>query len=124
MLLGKKQLKKYYISYIKNYSDKIPYFRQIATFLWKIGWEIILKFRSLWLSIDMKKIYWINPEKIFYGMTSDDVMKNGSKHSEKRFIMIGSKRRILTKFEERIVYRSFYHHFVKGKHWQETELYR
>jgi len=124
MTLARKQLKKYYISHIKNYSDKIPYFRQIATFLWRVGWEIILIFRSNWLSVDLKKIYWINPKKILYALTSDAVIKNGKKHSERRFIMIGSEKRYIIKFEERIVYRSFYEHFVKGKHWEETELYK
>jgi hypothetical protein len=50
----------FYLSNIKPYSDKIPYFRTLTSSIWSIIWKCKLKLKSLWLSINLEKIYWVS----------------------------------------------------------------
>jgi len=58
----------FYLLYIKPYSDKIPFFREIAKRLWLLSWKFSLKVKSIIQSIDLDKVYWINPKKIEYSL--------------------------------------------------------
>jgi hypothetical protein len=117
----------FYLGYIKSYSDKIPYFRKIAKNLWAIGWKFSLKLKSFLQSVDLEKIYWINPKKIKYSFRedrynffSDSIYKD----KEKVFIQDWDLTQNLMKFEERNSYKAYYQHFIEGKEWQETEFYK
>lgn len=117
----------FYLSNIKSYSDKIPYFRKIAKTLWAIGWKFSLRLKSFLKSVDLEKIYWINPKKIKYSFRedrynffSDSIYKD----KEKVFIQDWDLTQNLMKFEERNSYKAYYQHFIEGKEWQETEFYK
>jgi hypothetical protein len=115
---------KFYLSNIKPYSDKIPYFRKVAKNIWNIVWKFKLKLKSIWLSIDFEKIYWLNPKKILYGLEKDDLMVSEYKYKEKKIFKCGDLKRNLIKYEDKIVYRSLYSHFIEGKEWEQTDLYK
>lgn len=117
----------FYLGYIKSYSDKIPYFRKIAKSLWAIGWKFSLKLKSFIQSVDLEKIYWINPKKIKYSFRedrynffSDSIYKD----KEKIFTQDWDLTQNLMKFEERNCYKAYYQHFIEGKEWKETEFYQ
>ncbi len=117
----------FYMGYIKSYSDKIPYFRKIAKNLWAIGWKFSLKLKSFIQSVDLEKIYWINPKKIEYSFREGryNFFSNSIyKDKEKVFIQDWDLIQNLMKFEEKNCYKAYYQHFIEGKEWKETEFYQ
>lgn len=113
----------FYLDNIKPYSDKIPYFRELVGIVWKVIWKLKLTLKSIWLSVDLEKIYWINPQKVIYGLERSDLIVSGTKYKEKKLFELRKLDRYIIKFEDKIVYRAFYQHFITGKEWKETELY-
>ena len=113
----------FYLNNIKPYSDKIPYFRRFAQNIWNIVWKSKLKLKSIWLLINFEKIYWVNPQKILYGLEKDDFMVLEYKYKEKKLFELEKLKRYIIKFEDTLVYRALYQHFITGKEWKETELY-
>ena len=113
----------FYLNNIKPYSDKIPYFRRFAQNIWNIVWKSKLKSKSIWFLIDFEKIHWVNPQKILYGLEKDDFIVLEFKYKEKKLFELGKLKRYIIKFEDKLVYRAFYQHFITGKEWKETELY-
>jgi hypothetical protein len=114
----------FYLDNIKPYSDKIPYFRELAGIVWSVIWKLKLKVKSKWLSIDLEKIYWINPQKVIYGMERKALIVPGHSEQEKKLFKFGKLERYLIKFEDKIIYQSFYQHFIKGKQWKDTDFYK
>ena len=114
----------FYLSNIKPYSDRIPYFMALARSIWSIIWKCKLKLKSLWLSINLEKIYWVSPRKINYALERNESSVLKYKYKRK----ISNRYRGFTgniiKFEEKIIYQSFYHHFIGGKKWEETDFYK
>ena len=76
----------FYLNNIKPYSDKIPYFRRFTQNIWNIVWKSKLKSKSIWFLIDFEKIYWVNPQKILYGLEKDDFIVLEFKYKEKNFL--------------------------------------
>ena len=113
----------FYLDNLKPYSDKIPYFRELARIVWRVIWKLKLKLKGIWLSIDLEKIYWINPQKIIYGLERGGLIVPGTKYKEKKLFELRKLERYIIRFEDKIVYRAFYQHFIRGKEWKETELY-
>jgi len=120
----KTKVLQFYLDNIKPYSDKIPYFRELAEVVWRAVWKLKLTLKSIWLSVDLEKIYWINPQKIIYGLERSVLIVPGHNEQEKKLFKLGKLERYLIKFEDKIVYQSFYQHFIKGKQWKDTDLYR
>lgn len=124
MISEKSKTLQFYLSNIKPYSDRIPYFRALARSIWSIIWKSKLKLKSLWLSINLEKIYWVSPRKICYALGQNKFPVSKNKYKGK----ISNRCRDFTgniiKFEEKIVYQSFYHHFIEGKKWEETDFYK
>lgn len=114
----------FYLDNIKPYSDKIPYFRKLAGIVWRVIWKLRLTWKSIWLSVDLEKIYCINPQKIIYGLESGDLSIPGHKEQEKKLFKLGKLECYIIKFEDKIVYQSFYQHFIGGKKWEETDFYK
>jgi len=117
----------FYLSSIKPYSDKIPYFRKVAKNLWIINWKITLKLKSIKLSIDLEKIYWVSPNAIKY--TRREVYHNALSHYkfrnvEKILIKDWDLPPNIIKVEECKSYKAFYAHFIEGKEWQDTDFYK
>ena len=98
----------FYLDNIKPYSDKIPYFRELAGIVWRVIWKLRLTLKNIWLSVDLEKIYWINPQKIIYGLERDALIVPKYKEQEKIFFKIGELERYIVKFEDKTVYQSFY----------------
>ncbi len=73
----------FYLNNVKPYSDKIPYFRELAEIVWRVIWKLRLTLKSIWLSVDLKKIYWINPQKIIYGLARGALIVPEYKEQEK-----------------------------------------
>lgn len=121
--MKKKKVIQFYLDNIKPYSDKIPYFRELARIVWRVTWKLKLTFKGIWLSVDLEKIYWIDPQKILYGLEKDDFIISEYKYKEKKLFKLGELKRYIIKFEDTLVYRAFYQHFITGKEWKETELY-
>lgn len=120
----KTKVLQFYLDNIKPYSDKIPYFRELAGIVWRVIWKLRLKLKGVGLSIDLEKIYWINPQKIIYGFTRSALIVPGYKEQEKKLFKLGKLEHYIVKFEDKIIYQSFYQHFIKGKQWNETDLYK
>jgi len=120
----KTKVVQFYLDNIKPYSDKIPYFRELAGIVWRVIWKLKLTLKSIWLSVDLEKIYWINPQKIIYGLEGNYLIVPGYKEQEKKLFKFGKLEKYIVKFEDKITYRSFYQHFIKGKQWKETDLYK
>ena len=114
----------FYLNNVKPYSDKIPYFRELAEIVWRVIWKLRLTLKSIWLSVDLKKIYWINPQKIIYGLARGALTVPEYKEQEKIFFKLGELEYYKVKFEDKIIYQSFYKHFIKGEQWEETDLYK
>ena len=114
-----------YLSRIKPVSDKIPYFREFAGMMWRFLWWVNLSIKSIYDSIDYKKIYWIAPKRIKLGLSRELLSseKAGRKTFKENFRIRHSNRYIVN-FEDKVVYQSFYEHFTKGKPWNKTELYQ
>lgn len=124
MSAEKSKLSQFYLSNIKPYSDRIPYFRTLTSSIWSMIWKCKLKLKSLWLSINLEKIYWVSPRKINYALERNEFPISEYKYKRK----ISNRYRGFTgniiKFEEKIIYQSFYHHFIGGKKWEETDFYK
>ena len=123
---GKSKLLQFYLSNIKPYSDRIPYFKTLTSSIWSIIWKCKLKLKSLWLSINLEKIYWVNPRKIYYSLERNEFPISEYKYKGKisnRYRCSGFTGNII-KFEEQVIYQSFYHHFIEGKEWKETDFYK
>jgi len=115
----------YYLGFIKSYSDKIPYFREIAKNLWVIGCKFSLKLKSFIQSVDLEKIYWVNPKKIKYSfMLSSSCFSLYPIYTGKLFMKDWDLTQNLMKFEERGSYKAYYQHFIEGREWKETEFYQ
>lgn len=114
----------FYLFNIKPYSDRIPYFRELAGIIWRVIWKLRLIVKSKWFSIDLEKIYWINPQKIIYGLERNALIVPGHNEQEKKLFKFGKLERYLIKFENKIIYQSFYQHFIKGKQWKDTDFYK
>jgi len=117
----------FYLSNIKPYSDKIPYFRKVAKNLWIISWKITIKLKSIKLSIDLEKIYWVSPNAIKY--TRREIYHNVFPHCklkniEKILIKDWDLTPNIIKVEERKSYKALYAHFIEGKKWQDTDFYK
>jgi len=122
--MKKTKVLQFYLDNIKPYSDKIPYFRELAEIVWNLIWKLKLTLKSIWFSVDMKKIYWISPQKIIYGLERDYLfLLEKNKMPEKKLFKIGEADWYIIKFEDKSVYQSFYQHFIMGKQWSETDLY-
>ena len=76
----------FYLLNIKPYSDRIPYFRELAGIIWRVIWKLRLTLKSIWLSVDLEKIYWINPQKIIYGLERDPLSIPEYKEQKKNFL--------------------------------------
>jgi len=115
----------FYIKKIKPVSDKIPYFRNFAKIIWNLYWNAILALKSLYFSIDFKRIYWIDPQKIKLVLSHKPLITNEANLSQnkKKLFQVGSRKYYVYKFEDKSVYKAFYEHFVAKKPWNETELY-
>lgn len=135
MIMQKKQKKRishkrnvilvFYMGYIKSYSDKIPYFREITKNLWAIGCKFSLKLKSFIQSVDLEKIYWVNPKKIKYSfMQGSSCFSLYPIYTGKLFIKDWDLNQNLIKFEEGNFYKAYYQHFIEGKEWKETEFYQ
>lgn len=123
---GKSKLLQFYLSNIKPYSDRIPYFKTLTSSIWSIIWKCKLKLKSLWLSINLEKIYWVNPRKIYYSLERNEFPISEYKYKGKisnRYRCSGFTGNII-KFEEKVIYQSFYDHFIEGKEWKETDFYK
>lgn len=120
----KSKLLQFYLSNIKSYSDKIPYFKKLARIVWSIFWKLRLTLKSIWLSVDLKKIYWINPRKIYYSLGKNKFPISEYKYKGKISNKYRSFSGDIIKFEEKIIYQSFYDYFIKGKEWKETDFYK
>jgi len=122
--MKKTKVLQFYLDNIKLHSDRIPYFRELAKIVWNIIWKLRLALKSIWFSVDFMKIYWIDPQKIIYGLERDYLFFiEEHKTQEKKLFKIGKQDWYIIKFEEKIVYQSFYQHFIMGKQWKETNLY-
>jgi len=117
----------FYLLYIKPYSDKIPFFREIAKRLWLLSRKFSLKIKSIIQSIDLDKVYWINPKKIEYSLDENwhylakySTGANNDKKNVHNWDLPGN----LIKFEERQSYKGYYQHFIEGKKWPETKFYQ
>jgi hypothetical protein len=120
----KTKVLQFYLDNIKPYSDKIPYFRELAGVVWNVIWKLRLTLKSIWFLVDFKKIHWINPQKIIYGSERGSLFLPEHKEQEKKLFKLGKLEHYIVKFEDKIVYQSFYQHFIKGKQWKETDLYK
>lgn len=120
----KSKLLQFYLSNIKHYSDKIPYFRTLARSIWSIIWKSKLKLKSLWLSINLEKIYWVSPRKICYALGQNKFPVSKNKYKGKMSNEEGGLTGNIVKFEEKDIYQSFYYHFIEGKEWEETDFYK
>lgn len=109
---------------IKPFSDKIPYFRELAAIIFNVIWIVNLKLKSIWLSIDLGKIYWINPQKIYFGFTEKFLAASGNSKNGKQLFKYKNEELYIENFEDKIVYQSLYEHFKKKKSWQETKIYK
>ena len=120
----KRKTLQFYLSNIKPYSDRIPYLMALARSIWSIIWKCKLKLKSLWLTINLEKIYWVSPRKINYALNRNESPVLKYKYKRK----ISNRYRGFTgniiKFEEKIIYQSFYHHFIGGEKWEETDFYK
>lgn len=115
----------FYLGFIKSYSDKIPYFRETAKNLWTIGCKFSLKLKSFIQSVDLEKIYWVNPKKIKYSfMQGSSCFSLYPIYTGKLFIKDWDLTQNLMKFEERKSYKAYYQHFIEGREWKETEFYQ
>ena len=117
----------FYLLYIKPYSDKIPFFREIAKGLWLLSCKFSLKAKSIIQSIDFDKVYWINPKKIEYSVDENwhYLPKNTScADDDKKNVHNWDLPGNLIKFEERQSYKGYYQHFIEGEKWPETEFYQ
>ena len=114
----------FYLFNIKPYSDRIPYFRELAKSIWSIIWKFKLKLRSLWLSTNLEKIYWVNPRKINYALEKDEFRVSKYKYKRKISNKYGKFTGYIIKFEEKNIYQSFYQHFIRGKKWEQTDFYK
>ena len=117
----------FYLSHIKSYSDKIPYFRKVLKYLWMISWKISLKLKSIKLSIDLEKIYWVSPNAIKY--TRKEAYHNvlpyyQFKHIEKILIKDWDLPPNIVKVDEYKSYKTLYAHFIEGKEWKDTDFYK
>ena len=124
VVVMKTKVLQFYLDNIKPYSDKIPYFRELAGIVWRVIWKLRLTLKGIWFSVDLEKIYWVSPQKIIYGLERGDLIVPGYNGKEKKLFKLGKLERYLIKFEDKIVYQSFYQHFIKGKQWKETDLYK
>jgi len=120
----KTEVVQFYLDNIKPYSDKIPYFRELAGIVWRVIWKLRLTLKGMWLSVDSEKIYWIDPQKIIYGLTRSALIVPEYKEQEKKPFKLGKPEYYIVKFEDKILYQSFYQHFIKGKQWEEADLYK
>jgi len=120
----KTKVLQFYLDNIKPYSDKIPYFRELAGIVWRVIWKLRLTVKSIWLSVDLEKIYWINPQKIIYGLERSALIVPGHNEQEKKLFKSGKLERYIIRFEDKLIYRSFYDHFIEGKQWKETDFYK
>ena len=87
----------FYLFNIKPYSDRIPYFRELAGIIWRVIWKLRLTLKSIWLSVDLEKIYWINPQKIIYGLERDHLIISEYKEQEKKTFQIRETRTLYNK---------------------------
>ena len=123
----KTKVLQFYLDNVKPYSDKIPYFRELARIIWRFVWKLILTSKSIWLSIDLEKIYWINPKKIEYSLDENwcYLPKNSTcADNDKKNVHNWDLSGKLIKFKERESYKGFYQHFIEGKKWPETIFYQ
>lgn len=124
----KSKLLQFYLSNIKPYSDRIPYFKKLARIIWSIFWKLRLTLKSIWLSVDLEKIYWVNPRKIYYSLERNEFPISEYRYKGKIFNRYRYRYRGFTgniiKFEEKVIYQSFYDYFIKGKEWEETDFYK
>jgi hypothetical protein len=115
----------FYMGYIKSYSDKIPYFRKIAKNLWAISCKFSLKLKSFIQSVDLEKVYWINPKKIKYCFgEGSSYFSLYPIYTGKLFIKDWDLTQNLAKFEEKRLHKAYYKHFIEGREWEETEFYQ
>jgi hypothetical protein len=118
---------KFYLSNIKPYSDKIPYFRKVAKKIWIICWKITFKLKSIKLSVNLEKIYWVSPNaikyarrEVYYNILPHYKLKNIEKILIKDWDLTPN----IIKVEERKSYKAIYAHFIEGKKWQDTDFYK
>ena len=127
MNFEKSKALKFYLSNIKPYSDKIPYFRKVAKNLWIICWKITFKLKSIKLSVDLEKIYWVSPNAIKYARreVNHNILSHYKlKNIEKILIKDWDLTPNIIKAEERKSYKALYAHFIEGKKWQDTDFYK
>ena len=114
----------FYLDNIKPYSDKIPYFRELAGIVWRVIWKLKLTVKSKWLSVDLENIYWVNPRKIYYSLERNEFPISENKYKAKKSNRYGGLTGNIIKFEEKVIYQSFYDYFIKEKEWEETNFYK
>lgn len=93
----KTKVLQFYLDNIKPYSDKIPYFRELAGIVWRVIWKLRLILKGIWLSVDWEKIYWINPQKIIYGLERGVLTVREYRGQEKKFFKLGKLERYMIK---------------------------
>jgi len=120
----KSKLLQFYLFNIKPYSNRIPYFKTLARIIWSIFWKFKLKLKSLWLSINLENIYWVNPRKIYYSLERNEFPISEYKYKGKISNRYKAFSGNLIKFEEKVIYQSFYDYFIKGKEWEKTDFYK
>ena len=115
---------KYYLDNIKPFLDKKPYLKKNLKIIWKKIYRTQLKLNSIYLAIDLDKIYWINPGKILFYKLKSESSKRVYKNKIRKTFKYGRKICNIVKIEDKAMYQSFYLHFIRGKKWKETDTYK
>ena len=105
----KKMLLDFYLTYLKIYTDRIPFFRLMAQYTWKRMVIGKLKIRGLLTGVNLEKTHWINPDLIQYRI----VEKYRDNYED-----------MIIPFEETECFQGFYQHFIEGKEWIDTSYYQ
>ena len=115
---------KYYLDNIKPFLDEVYYLRNMLKIIWMKIYNTKLKLCSIWLTIDLNKIYWLNHRKILYCLISSESAKQLYKKKIQKTFKHGRKNCNIIKIEDKSMYQSFYLHFVRGIKWEETDFYK
>jgi len=125
-IIYKYRLLFFYCRFMKPYLDKIPFYRKIAKKLWLWHWQFFLKIKSRMQSIDLNKIYWIDPKKIEYSfhenwhyLSKKLLYPDNGRENYHDLNFPGN----LIKFEDRQAYSGLYQHFIQSRKWPDTDFY-
>jgi len=120
----KHRVLKYYLDNIKPSLDEAPYLKNIVKIIWMKIYQTQLKLNSIWLAIDLDKIYWINHRKILFCLIWSEPEKQLYKNKIIKTFKYRRKNYNIVKIEDRTIFQSFYLHFIRGKKWEETDFYK